>query len=120
MSNIASYRRLNETLNRSLEAFDQVDLFFANPSSSATSSENGDENETSRALKARWQTTLTQGNALSTYAKDHYRAQSPQVLSALEELAKYTDVHRPFRLSVIGQKGVGKSALVNALLGAST
>ncbi len=105
------YRKVTETLAQSLANFETVDtlLFRAG--------EEPDPNTLD--LKSRWQTVLTNGHELAEYVKDHHRVQAPAVLTSLEELAKYTDVTRPFRLSIIGQKGVGKSALVNALLGAS-
>lgn len=113
MSSSLNYRQVNETLTQSLNTFGEVDLLFGHSPSSES------DQEVNQALKERWRNILTQGTSLADYVKNHYRAQSPQVLAALEELAKYSDVRRPFRLSVIGQKGVGKSALVNALLGAS-
>jgi len=122
MSNSFDYQRISQTLARSLTAFrnEELDYLFGKGDGSASAlPDQEQENEVNPALKARWQEVLTQGSDLADYTKSHYRAQSPQVLAALEEMAKYSDVHRPFRLSVIGQKGVGKSALVNALLGAS-
>ncbi len=115
MSNTHSYRQVSETLESSLSNFDQVDLLFSGTSQSRSE----EDQQANLKLKERWHSVLQNGTELATYTKNHYRAQSPLVLSALEELAKYADVSRPFRLSVIGQKGVGKSALVNALLGAS-
>ena len=114
MANSYSYRRVSENLAQSLNHFEEVNALFGD-----VSSDSGSENEANTRLKARWQTVLSQGVELADFTRDHYRVQSPPTLAALEELAKYTDVSRPFRLSVIGQKGVGKSALVNALLGAT-
>jgi hypothetical protein len=122
MSNSYHYRQVSDTLAQSLTNFNEVDLLFGNslaPSTSEEATQNEADQQTNLALKERWHNILTQGHDLAQFVKGHYRPQSSQVLSALEELAKYTDVRRPFRLSVIGQKGVGKSALVNALLGAS-
>lgn len=114
MSSSYRYRQVSQILGQSLNSFEEVDTLFGADSQ-------GDESEASnrQALKERWRLVLTQSDELAGYVQTHHRAQSPQVLAALEEVAKYSDVRRPFRLSVIGQKGVGKSALVNALLGAS-
>lgn len=114
MANNYSYRRVSESLAQSLNHFEEVNALFGDVSSEA-----GSENEANTRLKTRWQTVLTNGLELAEFTRDHHRVQSSPTLAALEELAKYADVRRPFRLSVIGQKGVGKSALVNALLGAS-
>lgn len=111
MSN--NYHRINANLNDSLNHFEEVMALLGNNEAGQI------DLEANAKLKERWFNTLNNAVNLSNFAKTHHRAQSPQVLAALEEVAKYTDVRRPFRLSVIGQKGVGKSALVNALLGAS-
>jgi|GEM_PF-2057657 len=111
MSTSYKYRKVTETLAQSLANFETVDTLLFRVG------EEADPN--TLELKNRWQTVLTNGSELAEYVKTHHRVQAPAVLTSLEELAKFTDVTRPFRLSIIGQKGVGKSALVNALLGAS-
>jgi hypothetical protein len=108
-----NYQRLTESLNYSLTNFEEVVSLFGDASSDQT------ETEANTRLKARWHTVLEQGLALTKFVGEHHRVQAPQVLASLEEMAKYADIRRPFRLSVIGPKGVGKSALVNALLGAT-
>ena len=106
MSSIA-YQTIAHTLADARAAFETVDSLFATADPTLYAD-----------LKGRWQTTLTHTAELAEFVGAHHRAQSAAVLDALENAAKYADPRRPFRLSVIGQKGVGKSALVNALLGA--
>src|SRR3712207_4683469 len=92
------YRRLAQKLAYSRDHFEEAEpLFGADP-----------QNQSLPDLKARWQQVLAEGSALAGWVQHHHRAQSAGVYAALEELAKYADVRRPFRLSVIGKKGVGK------------
>jgi virulence-associated protein VapD len=105
------YKRLRDTLTYSRDHFDEVDNLLSSLAA------NGNATEIDEARR-RWQHVLNGGTDLAGWVYEHIRAQSPAVYDALGELTKYADVRRPFRLSVIGQKGVGKSALVNALLGA--
>lgn len=109
MSTAYQYRKVSEELSRSLARFEEVEALF--PKST--------DEEGLEELKNRWKLVLSNGEELARFIQSHHRAQSPLVLSNLQELAKYADVTRPYRLSIIGQKGVGKSALVNALLGAT-
>lgn len=120
------YQKISETLNYSLNHFEIVESMLNNtvqPSSLVDGTELSQAETASQTtasvtnLKERWQNVLGRGSELAGWVQNHHRVQSTGVYSALEELAKYSDVRRPFRLSVIGQKGVGKSALVNALLG---
>ncbi len=130
----SDYRRIADRLVYSRDNFQEVEYLFQSESFQppAQQDETGQlANDLQAALpaevsptqeaglKQRWQTVLTQGSELAQWVQQHHRTQSTEVKAALEELVKYADVRRPFRLSVIGQKGVGKSALVNALLGAS-
>jgi hypothetical protein len=109
MSTTYRYRKVSEELSRSLARFEEVKVLFPDSAGEAGLEE----------LKERWKSVLVAGEGLAGFVKNHHRAQSPAVLSNLVELSKYADVTRPYRLSIIGQKGVGKSALVNALLGAT-
>jgi hypothetical protein len=105
------YQRVTDALSYSRDHFEKAEPLFA--------SDNIIQSAQLELLKTRWQKTLIEGTDMAEWVKGHHRSQTEPVFAALEELAKYADVHRPFRLSVIGQKGVGKSALVNALLGAT-
>lgn len=106
-----SYQRLAQTLRYSYDHFEEAATTLFIPGASQSEQELA-------GLKARWQKVLAEGSEMAEWVQSHHRVQTFPVLSSLEELAKYSDIRRPFRLSVIGQKGVGKSALVNALLGA--
>jgi len=109
MSTAYQYRKVSEELSRSLSRFEEVEALLPR--------EAGEEGLDE--LKNRWKSVLISGEGLAEFVKNRHRAQSPAVLVNLQELSKYADVTRPYRLSIIGQKGVGKSALVNALLGAT-
>ena len=111
MASSYDYQRITETLVYSRDHF--ADL------QASLSQSVGEQPPDLANLYQRWQHTVTQGSDLAQWVQQHHRAQSAGVYDSLSELAKYSDIRRPFRLSVIGQKGVGKSALVNALLGAS-
>ncbi|HEX2910825.1 MAG TPA: hypothetical protein VH186_08465 [Chloroflexia bacterium] len=117
MATISDYRRITSTLAYSRDHFEEVHALLTPEVS--TDSHNQASPDPSATLAGRWQEVLNRGSEMAGWVESHHRAQSPSVLAALEELAKYADITKPFRLSVIGQKGVGKSALVNALLGAS-
>src|SRR5689334_19726868 len=110
-SSYSSYQLLAQTLRYSHDHFEEAATTLFTPGSSQSKQE-------LTGLKTRWQKVLAEGTTMAQWVQSHHRTQTFPVLSSLEELAKYTDIRRPFRLSVIGQKGVGKSALVNALLGA--
>lgn len=105
------YQRVTDALTYSRDHFEEAEVLFTNEDASQAAQLD--------QLKQRWQKTLAEGSDMAAWVKGHHRLHTEPVFVALEELAKYGDVRRPFRLSVIGQKGVGKSALVNALLGAT-
>src|SRR5947199_4854824 len=105
------YQRVTDALTYSRDHFEEAEVLFNN--------EDTGQAAQLELLKERWQKTLAEGSEMAEWVKGHHRVHTEPVFAALEELAKYADVRRPFRLSVIGQKGVGKSALVNALLGAT-
>src|SRR5947209_11663695 len=111
MPTMYDYQRITEALTYSRDHFEEAEALFNN--------EDTGQAAQLALLKDRWQKVLAEGSEMSAWVKGHHRLYNDTVFAALEELAKYADVRRPFRLSVIGQKGVGKSALVNALLGAT-
>ena len=113
MATTYDYQRITDTLNYSRDHFEEAESLFNNKEATQSQSEQLEQ------LKSRWQKTLAEGSHMAAWVKGHHRLHTEPVYATLEELAKYADVRRPFRLSVIGQKGVGKSALVNALLGAT-
>jgi hypothetical protein len=107
----SNYQRLAQSMRYSHDHFEEAATTLFTPNAAQSEQELA-------GLKARWQKVLAEGSEMAEWVQAHHRTQVYPVLSSLEELAKYSDIRRPFRLSVIGQKGVGKSALVNALLGA--
>ncbi len=65
-----------------------------------------------------WEARIRWAQAIASYAAAPAgeAVRTPEVWEALREAVKYTDPRLPFRLSVFGNSGVGKGAIVNALV----